>query len=703
MSLIYTPAATATVSANTNSIAIAGMDLATVLPGMVINLGARDRVAGDGYIIASVVPTGTNGGTLTTVGAIPAAFTNAGFVIDTRDFNGTAPNYLIATYTQVLNALLRLTSPLTNLFTGSRQLALDKDNAPAISRLLYAIGGRIWGALEQRTVTYIPAGGAQVTTETLALRAYPDGTTPVDALIIDLATGGADLRKASSTVASAGTTDLGAVPTGKVALTGAATIVSFGVGKHLERLVQVVDGGATLTHNATSLALPGNANIVTAAGDCFHATSDGSGNWRVRHYQRGTGKALVGPPAAEITDASTSGRTVLTGTAAQGATALGLGTGDTVVVQGLRANAGGNSSGAGGAVSFGIGALPAYAPMASISSSLISAPGAELQGDLVFSTRGLGTAGQALTERARATSSGFSITGNLSTTGTATANSVNANAFQLGGSDLVRNIGSNYVSFYAGSLQFITISVADIDKTTYFSNDRALFRSRDLATTFATIAATGFSAVGWGSFGGAVAAGGPIAANQTAKGALDYLQTNRAARLLAYSHDATAAGFEVWTAASGAAPTRALTLSGTGNLSVTGSVGAAVYQLAGATILQDIGSGYRAFVAGGIQILAARDTDTDPSTYYSNNNHVFRSRDYATTFATISAAGIVAAGPVRPGLFTVATLPAGATGAIVYASNARKVGEAAGAGTGVPAYYSNGNWRRLSDDSPVAA
>ncbi len=61
------------------------------------------------------------------------------------------------------------------------------------------------------------------------------------------------------------------------------------------------------------------------------------------------------------------------------------------------------------------------------------------------------------------------------------------------------------------------------------------------------------------------------------------------------------------------------------------------------------------------------------------------------------------AGPIRGGAYTVATLPAGAPGAVVHASNARKVGEGAGGGTGVIAYYSNGNWRRLSDDSPVAA
>ena len=53
---------------------------------------------------------------------------------------------------------------------------------------------------------------------------------------------------------------------------------------------------------------------------------------------------------------------------------------------------------------------------------------------------------------------------------------------------------------------------------------------------------------------------------------------------------------------------------------------------------------------------------------------------------------------------TVANLPATAfNGALAFASNGRKAGEAAGAGTGVVAAYSNGQWRRLSDDAVVAA
>lgn len=53
--------------------------------------------------------------------------------------------------------------------------------------------------------------------------------------------------------------------------------------------------------------------------------------------------------------------------------------------------------------------------------------------------------------------------------------------------------------------------------------------------------------------------------------------------------------------------------------------------------------------------------------------------------------------------YTVAGLPTGVVGSWAYASNGRKVGEGVGAGTGVMAYFSNGSWRRPSDDTVVVA
>lgn len=61
-------------------------------------------------------------------------------------------------------------------------------------------------------------------------------------------------------------------------------------------------------------------------------------------------------------------------------------------------------------------------------------------------------------------------------------------------------------------------------------------------------------------------------------------------------------------------------------------------------------------------------------------------------------------GPVSVGRYTVATLPAAPNNSpLAFATNGRKVGEGAGAGTGVPVYYSNGAWRVFSTDQAVQA
>lgn len=60
-------------------------------------------------------------------------------------------------------------------------------------------------------------------------------------------------------------------------------------------------------------------------------------------------------------------------------------------------------------------------------------------------------------------------------------------------------------------------------------------------------------------------------------------------------------------------------------------------------------------------------------------------------------------GPVSPKAYTYANLPSATVGAIAFCSNGRKVGEGPGAGTGVPVYYTTGNWRVFSTDAPVLA
>jgi len=96
-----------------------------------------------------------------------------------------------------------------------------------------------------------------------------------------------DTRAAN--VASASTADLGAAVGRFVNITGTTTITSFGtVAAGIWRIVTFA-GALTLTHNATSLILPGGASITTAAGDSLIAESLGSGNWKVHVYMPAAG------------------------------------------------------------------------------------------------------------------------------------------------------------------------------------------------------------------------------------------------------------------------------------------------------------------------------------------------------------------------------------------------------------------------------
>jgi hypothetical protein len=93
-----------------------------------------------------------------------------------------------------------------------------------------------------------------------------------------------DLANAVTDVASATTTDIGAVASNYVRITGTTTITGLGtVSSGIWKFVRF-SGALTLTHNGTSLILPGAVNITTVAGDCGLFVSEGSGNWRCLVY-----------------------------------------------------------------------------------------------------------------------------------------------------------------------------------------------------------------------------------------------------------------------------------------------------------------------------------------------------------------------------------------------------------------------------------
>jgi len=130
----------------------------------------------------------------------------------------------------------------------------------------------------------------QDTGGTVTLQAATSGTAtatvPAIAGVVSVEFKGAD-------IASATTTDLSTATGDFVDVTGTTTITGLGtLAAGIERTVRFT-GILTLTHNATSLILPGAANITTAANDRAVFRSLGSGNWLCVSYNKASGAAVV--------------------------------------------------------------------------------------------------------------------------------------------------------------------------------------------------------------------------------------------------------------------------------------------------------------------------------------------------------------------------------------------------------------------------
>jgi hypothetical protein len=166
------------------------------------------------------------------------------------------------------------------------------------------------------------------------------------------------------TIASAATTDIGAAASNIVNITGTTAITSFGtIAAGAVRTVNFSDA-LTLTYNATSLILPGSADIVTVAGDVAVFESLGSGNWQCVSYTKRNstpgqaGISEVSTALRPTTATNTSGSpmvntgtgtftfTVPTGVSKLKITATGGGAGG--VSPAANAGAGGQGGGAGG-------------------------------------------------------------------------------------------------------------------------------------------------------------------------------------------------------------------------------------------------------------------------------------------------------------------------------------------------------------------
>lgn len=89
-----------------------------------------------------------------------------------------------------------------------------------------------------------------------------------------------------TSIASGATTDIGSTGSTNVQITGTTTITALGASANVNQPLYFVKftGALLLTYNATSLILPGAANITTAAGDTAFALYLGAGNWQIVQY-----------------------------------------------------------------------------------------------------------------------------------------------------------------------------------------------------------------------------------------------------------------------------------------------------------------------------------------------------------------------------------------------------------------------------------
>ncbi len=115
---------------------------------------------------------------------------------------------------------------------------------------------------------------------------------------------------AEQTIASATTTDIGASASVNVSISGTTTITGLGTVAAGTFRQGRFTGALIFTHNATSLIIPGAANITTSAGDRFGAYSLGSGNWVILWYVAASG--LAPAPGVPQNSQSAAYTTVMT-------------------------------------------------------------------------------------------------------------------------------------------------------------------------------------------------------------------------------------------------------------------------------------------------------------------------------------------------------------------------------------------------------
>lgn len=228
------------------------------------------------------------------IGTSTSAITLTSVISDERDLGRLGGAGIGALETIASATITDLGTLGTNnaLITGTT--TIDGFGASASTSLpLYVASFAASLTLTYNATSLILPGGANITTQagdSMLLGYLGSGNWKV--LNYSPASGApVSVTGAEAALASAGTTDLGTAGSNLVAVSGTTTITSLGSSASLGNPLYWVrfEGALTLAYNATSLILPGAANIATAAGDCMLAQYLGSGNWKVREYIRAAG------------------------------------------------------------------------------------------------------------------------------------------------------------------------------------------------------------------------------------------------------------------------------------------------------------------------------------------------------------------------------------------------------------------------------
>ncbi len=170
------------------------------------------------------------------------------------------------------------------IFTGASAATL---NLPAVATAPLGAGWVIRNA--GTAALTIDPNGAETINGAATLALQPGASAILmrsgsawDAAVMENATAEVD-------IASAATTEIGATASQNIRITGTTTITGFGTAANGVTRKLRFAAELTLTHNATSLILPGGANITTAAGDTATAVSRGNGNWIMADFMPASG------------------------------------------------------------------------------------------------------------------------------------------------------------------------------------------------------------------------------------------------------------------------------------------------------------------------------------------------------------------------------------------------------------------------------